>query len=392
MTRVLIAWELGSGLGHVGRLSPIVNALRRSGCTVTVAARDPALAARMWGDVVPVVVAPPWTFRQTGQPSGSLADVLLNGGFGDPAVVTPKLKAWRALMDEVRPDLVVGDFSPAATVAARGSVPVVTLGSGYSVPPAGPLTPYQASPSEVDTTRHREAMVLDGLNRGVRRLGLSPVDHLSQALRGDSAQVLTWRPLDPYAAVRSAATLTPYTLTELPTYRRFTDRPEHSLFVYLPQTHPQLPAILEAIGTAGLRGLAYLRGSSLPRRTPPGLTMLNQPADMAEVLPHTRILVHAGGLGLAHAGLASGVVQILFPTCQEQRLTALALARLQIAAAFSAPCLLDGDQIVAALKHAEGRPAVADRLDRLAARCPTDGAKSLHRVLAAIRAASDQRA
>lgn len=384
MTRILVAWELGSGLGHLARLQPIIDALCQAGCAVTLAARDPVLAARRFEDRVAVVAAPPWTFRRIGRPSETMADVLLSGGFGDPTVITPRLRMCRDLMASVRPDLLVSDFSPGANMAACGVAPVVVLGSGFTVPPAGPPLPFHPDQPPSRDVRQREATLLNAVNQAARLLGLPPVVGLSDLLRGDRALVLTWSMLDPYAAFRRDATLTPYTLPTLPPYRRFAERPEGTVFVYLPQAHPQIAAALGAIAAAGLRGLVYLRGQGASQRLPPGLTLLPQPADLAEILPTIRLLIHSGGLGLAHAGLAAGVAQVLLPTCMEQELTARALARLRIAAAFSAPHPLATDPITAVFRRVEQTPAISERLDRLAAACPADGADSLRRVLATI--------
>ena len=45
--RVLLAWELGDGLGHVGRLMPLAARLERDGYVPVLAVRDPAQALRV---------------------------------------------------------------------------------------------------------------------------------------------------------------------------------------------------------------------------------------------------------------------------------------------------------------------------------------------------------
>ena len=42
MARVLCAWELGSGLGHIGRIVPIARELRALGHEVVMVLRDSA--------------------------------------------------------------------------------------------------------------------------------------------------------------------------------------------------------------------------------------------------------------------------------------------------------------------------------------------------------------
>jgi rhamnosyltransferase subunit B len=85
----------------------------------------------------------PGTFRAC-----SYADILAGSGFGSVETLLPVVAAWQVLLDLLRPDLIVADYSPILCLAAYGSVPVVAIGDGLSclrlartaIPDSGPET------------------------------------------------------------------------------------------------------------------------------------------------------------------------------------------------------------------------------------------------------------
>ncbi len=69
-------------------------------------------------------------------PSATLNDMLSAAGLADGEAVGRILSAWDGIFDRFRPDLVVADYSPLAAMAARGRIPLVQVGNGFTVPPA----------------------------------------------------------------------------------------------------------------------------------------------------------------------------------------------------------------------------------------------------------------
>ena len=51
--------------------------------------------------------------------------------------VADQMRAWRALYAQHDIDLVVADYAPGALLAARGRIPAIAVGVGYTLPPAG---------------------------------------------------------------------------------------------------------------------------------------------------------------------------------------------------------------------------------------------------------------
>src|ERR1017187_3875085 len=140
MACVLMGWELGGGLGHVGHLLPIAEGLAALGHRPVFAVKDiqgslPMLRGRGF----PILQAPVWhgNSRQGGQAfrAASLADILAVRGFANADELEAQVEAWQQLLDLTGANLVVSDYSPTLNLAAYRRVPVVLVGNNLAIPP-----------------------------------------------------------------------------------------------------------------------------------------------------------------------------------------------------------------------------------------------------------------
>jgi hypothetical protein len=154
MARILIAWELGSNLGHAGQFMPLAGALRAAGHSVWLALKNGASAHRVaaqgfgyleapvvWGD-------PAEQAARMGlpvEPVQSYADLLRGAGWCDPQALARALSAWRNLFQLTQPDVLLCHAAPTAQLAARGEpMQVARLGTGFECPPASvPFAPMR---------------------------------------------------------------------------------------------------------------------------------------------------------------------------------------------------------------------------------------------------------
>ena len=133
---VLLAWELGSGLGHVMPLRRIATRLLRQGIRIIAVLKDVSSARWLDGLDADVMQAPVWpvTFKSDAErarlSSATLADSLADFGLADEEALRILLTAWSHLFDLIRPDLVIADFAPAAALTARGRLPLALVGNG----------------------------------------------------------------------------------------------------------------------------------------------------------------------------------------------------------------------------------------------------------------------
>ena len=337
MRSVLIAWELGAGLGHLARLAPIAAACLEAGCRVHLAL--PAGAPLAW---LRARLPATWPGHLTASavsrlpaagpivPTHTLADVLALLGFAEPAAVAEAARGWSRLLAKLKPDLVIADFAPLAALVARGRVPILMVGNGYTVPPAGdrlpPIAPWVAdAPPE---SRANEERVLGAFGSAARSIGSAPLGNVAALFHGDATHVCTLPQLDPYRPHRRGGCRFPYTVEPPSEPQAWASRPP-AAFVYLPPRHPSLAAALAALARAGLTATVYAG----PSATGPAAQSPHATPSLADLLPRVRLVVHHAGLGTAHAALLAGTPQLLLPRRLEHRVTAHALWEMGVAAA-----------------------------------------------------------
>jgi hypothetical protein len=137
------------------------------------------------------------------------------------------LQAWDAILTTVDPDLIVADYAPAASMMARGRIPLIVVGNGYTVPP-GDMKRFPLL-HRVHPPRWSEDETLATVNRVLRSLDRPPLKQLPQMFSGDAQMVLTFPVLDPYDLQRSSPLAGP--IFDSPPLEARMDA--NSIFVYL---------------------------------------------------------------------------------------------------------------------------------------------------------------
>jgi hypothetical protein len=318
---ILLGWEMGGGLGHVHNLLAVARGLADRGhfpvCALrnvidgTGPLRDQALA---------VVQAPVWQPRPLDDDraflASSYADVLAVHGYDTVEHLLPLVEAWQGLLDFVRPALVVLDFAPTLALAATGAVPMVEIGTGFTMPPLEGATFPALIPDRAPVLT--EEALLAVVAEVQRRRG-RPVPASLPAMLAGPRRFLTVLPeLDPYRAVRreqAVGCIAPAVGPPLPPAVR------PGFFAYLNAAAGGIEALLRGLGRAGLAGTAYLRAATPALRArlrAHGLNVLDRPPPLGEMLAENALVVHHGGSGLAHYALAAGRPQLVFPEHLEQ--------------------------------------------------------------------------
>ncbi len=336
--RLLFGWEFGSGLGHLTRFRPIGAALRKHGIE-TVAALQEIDAGRALCDPetgrlpdgLSIIPAPRWIIPNDPKlrqiPTHSFADVLNLIGYGQSAAMAVRMEAWQGLIDTIKPDLVLTDFAPTLNVVARGQVPVISVGNGYTTPPEGralpPIRPWQKRLEAFSVTH--EKTILNHLNENLARLGRDPIKHFGDAFHGDETFVFSLPLVDPYARFRKAKQLPPFNLPQNLTPLPAADRQKDRVLFYFPGNHPRIKVAIEAAKTAGLDTVGFisdLKPEIAPQISAPGFEMRTSPINFSEELPRARLIIHHGGLSTAVAAIAAGTPQIILPWNLEHQVTA----------------------------------------------------------------------
>ncbi len=205
---ILFTWELGSGLGHMANLCPLVERLIGEGQQVAVALRNLALGRKFFPDRrVRLLQAPCKVERRDAfEEPLTYAELLLNVGFGNASELASLTDAWLSLFDYLRPQLIVCDHSPTALLAARATTARrAILGTGFFCPVDQTPLPNLRSWVSVDpdVLCQNELRALTNMNDVLAGLGLPALDRATQMFHEvDETFLLTFAELDNYPGAR----------------------------------------------------------------------------------------------------------------------------------------------------------------------------------------------
>lgn len=330
MARFLLCWEFGGGLGHAGRLKPLAEGLMQAGHTVDLALREIVHTRALLQDLgARVLQAPLWTHQTVGlpHPTVSLAEILIGNGYLRADTLDALVAGWRSLMNLTRPDVIVADYAPTATLAARIlGIPVATVGLGFYLPPeATPIPPFRIwEPITPGRVAYADRTVRETVNQVLRDQGARPVTHLAEILRGDLPLLCTWPEMDHYQRGALPAGQRYHGPNFLPSWGETPVWPEGQgpqVFAYLRTTHPDHAALLQALADAGCRTLCYMPEVAAGKPPPvvsPHIRYSAGPVHLGQALPACKLVICHGGEATLAQALLHGVPLMLLPTQAEQ--------------------------------------------------------------------------
>ncbi len=373
MARVLCAWELGGGTGHLYRLAAVANGLRARGHEVVFALRDLARAAPiLGGDHAGILQAPVWLHPSTLPPAANYAELLNRVGYLNAGPLATLTGAWARLLDAVAPDLLVADHAPTALLAARlAGLKRATVGTGFMIPPpVSPLPsiqPWQAFAPE--RLARAEAGVLDRVNRAVAALGGTPLSRLADIFEGCEPLLCTVAELDHYGPRAGARYIGPLVA---PTRRDAVRWPKGDgprVFVYYRARHAGFAALFDALGKLGARVVAVVDDADeavIRRHAAPSVAITRDHLDLAAAAREARFAICHAGHGAVIELLRGGCPVLMLPVVVEQALLAHRAARAGLGVAVGAR--RPADEIATAVARMPEVPALAENARAFAAR------------------------
>jgi len=328
MPTALLAWELGSGLGHLIRLRRLASRLVPHRLRLVAVVSEPQSAQMLAADGLEILSAPAWPVafaderQRAAISSATFGDMLAGFGLADEWALRVLLMTWDRLFASIRPDLVIADYSPAAALAANGRVPLMLVGNGFTLPPpempSFPLL-HHASPPQWP-----EAQVLDVVNRALRAIASPPLERLPQVFAADARSVQTFALLDPYHAQRRVPVDGPL-MDRAPAPREENAR---TIFTYLRQHSKLQPSVAEALLPFAERlrlfgsGVSGEAAAALARH---GAQVEVAPPPLVSALASARLFIHLGGLNAASEAIAAGVPQLVLSVDIEKDLIGQAI-------------------------------------------------------------------
>jgi hypothetical protein len=332
---VLFAWELGAGAGHLVNIRRLAQRLQQHDVRI-VAAVTRLDSIALLDNIQEIHRVPDWPDRKIpGETpsSATMTDNFVGAGLNDASAVHDIVAAWDRLFRLVNPSLVIADYAPGASLAARHRYPLMHIGSGYTLPPHDmdvfpPL--HDFSPLV-----HRDEDTMAAINDALRRLGLRELERLPQVFAGDGRLVYSLPAFDPYVSRRS-----PPADGLLIDYKpRARDADAQDVFVYISGDTEVRPDVIAAIRPVAnrVRIHAPMLGEETQRElVHAGAEIVWGHIALSEALPRCRLVVHLGSVGFACEAALAGVPQLSMVTHVERHLTGIALERAGIGRVFLA--------------------------------------------------------
>lgn len=383
--RVLLAWELGDGLGHVSRLIPIAERLRAAGYECIFAVRtienaQKALAKAGFKMIQAPYINPHSEYRGP-KSMGAFGDVLEAVGYRNKSRLSAAIATWSDVFDLIGPSLLIADYAPTALLAARGRLTAVSIGDWFTSPPFN----QDEFPLFRSTgRRYPEVESLSIIQEIQQERGASALKRLPDILDCERAFIVTLPEMDCYADLRDDIAVGP--LQPLPS-PVFDEEPVQDYFAYLSLGYRYTGKFLGMLsklrvrdqnqGDRPVRGEIYLRDATaaqVERCRAEGLTILETPQDMSAMARKSAVLIHHGGIGTMETGLGLGRPQFIVPRHLEQNVNAQMAGKMKLAVGMRMNGEYSADHVAGAFTHAryseELRANAARKAKELEARGP----------------------
>jgi len=329
--RVLFAWELGGGLGHLARLAPWMSHFAGLGVTPLLAARDLHAVSRVPACAAPMVLQAPFLPHgpfQAGFDVLSYPDILLSAGFGDAATLATLVRAWQSVFRLGKIDALVADFSPTAMLAARlARIPVMNVGDGFTIPPVGHANRSfdpRASNLTGGAGQNAGERVLACVNRVLAAAGGAAVDATGSLLAAQETVLATYPELDHFKGCPRNVPYAGHFDGMRGQDSGWRPVPGPRILAYLKPTAPEFEATVDVLRRLPAQTRLYASGlvRAADRTAGVGVAWHAAPMAFAGALEGADMVVSNAGHGATCAALLAGKPMCMLPTVHEQLMTA----------------------------------------------------------------------
>jgi len=330
MARILLGWELGANRGHVVRLLHIADRMSEDGHEVALALQNISFLPTDRLGAFTLFQAPLWPRLLTnntalpGRPATSMGDILHRVGLDNPASLPSLVAGWLAIFGAFRPELVVADFAPVLGLAARGRIPSIAVGTGFSCPPSE----LEFFPSLTDEEPvYSESVTLACANDGLAAIGEPEISNLPEIFGADRCLVGEFAMLDPYDGFRLQPLRSPSVADPQP---QIAPQGGDEIFVYAFERAMNFTPLWEGLQRSGLPVRVYIPGISehmagaLRAR---GVMVEQRPQSFGEIGRRSRFVLSHGGHGFVCSALLAGLPQVVTHYDLEKRFMGDAVAR-----------------------------------------------------------------
>ncbi|MGC4031631.1 MAG: hypothetical protein QM754_07850 [Tepidisphaeraceae bacterium] len=356
MAKVVFAWELGGGIGHLMRIVPIAKALRDARHQVLLITRDVPAASKFMRPIgVPCIQAPIHQSPPFKKLTLNFAHVLESVGYGDSEGLRALASAWRTTFRLIQPDLLVCDHAPTAMLAARGlDIRCAVIGSGFCIPPdVSPMPTFDVPKAPATSSHKDEQRILANINHVLASWSLPLLKRVGQIYSDADEQFLTtYRELDHYSD-RPGAPIYWGPVNSAKTGRKQPEWPEGrgpSIYAYL-KPFPALESLLIYLRTSEMPVLIYNRDIPISIRRKYASNTIRFEGELLNldvVSDQCQLAITHGTLGTTSYFLGKGKPVLAIPLVLEQMLIANRIGSLGVGIPGSAT---DGPKLTQALQQ-----------------------------------------
>lgn len=337
MSRVLLAWELGSAFGHLSTLLQLATCLRRRGHQVLVAARDLVLATETLAPAgIRFVQSPTYLRTQVSEVTQqSFADIILTHGWDSTSTLWGLVQAWGSLFSLFNPDCIVINYAPTALLSAKIlKRRMAVIGTGFEMPPLeNPLRPF----TRHDHAAFAQARLADDramahANHVCRAYKAEPLEALRDVFNVGQRWLTTFPELDPYGVRAHETYVGPVGNLDRGAVVDWPENFRYRILAYLRPGMPNLFNILTALSdqqNSAVICVAPGVSDEVSRRLArPGFVLTPRPVAFKPLLVRADAFVsYAPAASVAQALLAS-VPELMAPLHVEAALTAARVSSL----------------------------------------------------------------
>lgn len=331
MSRILIAWELGAGYGHLDAFPVLAQALRERGHDLTFVLRDLTRAEAVLGQhelvLLQAPLAPPLAKRIPR--AANFAELIQHFGWRDASLLCGLVKSWRELYRLAKPDLLVLHHAPTALLASAGmNLPRVQFGTGFGCPPVINPMPNMLPWEKVSQRRliESEGQVLNTANEVLHSLGVAQLDALAELFRVEETLLCTFEEMDVFRDARKEPRYWgPRLATPLGTAPAWPSVGDARIFAYVKMSYHAIKPLIEQLGRSGHRVLAHVPGipdEAVRHYETANLAFARERVNLGEIYAQCDLAICHGGHGTTTGMLLAGSPVLLIPEQVEQFLNA----------------------------------------------------------------------
>ncbi len=336
MSKILYAWEMGAGYGHIAPFLPVATELKKRGHEVVFSLKDLGHADTLLGKDGFVYMQAPmrWPDGKTMPPAVSYPGILRNAGFDDGSGLLARVNAWRALYRYLKPDLILFDHAPTALLGARGfDTPKALFGTGfYSPPRVTPLPKLHPwlSIAEKDLIKI-ESQILETINAVSENLACEPLANLAELFDVDEDFLCTFAEFDHYSNRDGAVYWGPSLYRTEGVAAQWPSVGSNKVFAYLNRDYPGLETLLQQLRSSSWSVLVHIAGISpafAQKHSAPNLHISLRALNFSEVSDQCDMAISYAGAGTIAVFLMAGKPMLLMPFHMEQLINARNVAAL----------------------------------------------------------------